>query len=956
MKKHSTPAFVTGLVCTLLLLTVEPLCAVDVPRPDYVKHVAPIFKKYCNGCHNAEDAEGKLNMENFAAVMRGGKRGAAIVPKKSSVSRMILVLEKKAKPFMPPEGSQGPTAAEITVLKSWIDGGAIGPSGQEPDPTLLITPKIAPSGTVRKPINSVATSGDGKWIAVARYGSVEILSAKDRKRIRTLAGFAGQVNDVGFSRQSDVLFAAGGEAGLFGEVQLWNTSDWKLSRTIRGHRDGLYTAAFSPDGKILATGSYDEKIKLWQVATGKELRMLTGHNGAIFDLAFHPSGKMLASASGDTTVKLWDVATGTRLDTLGQPTKEQYAVAFRPDGTQVVGGGVDNRIRVWEIRQMGKEGTNPLVYSRFAHEEPIIDLAFSPNGRALASSSEDQFVKIWETDALTLQRTLEKQPDWAAALAFAPDNKTLLAGRLDGSLGAYQINTDKIGGSQATGSAIALTANPISTPHASGSVPTKLPEVAEVEPNDQPGQATLLSVPGIANGIVVPANGQSLDADLFRFAAKAGQTWIIETNAARLKSPLDTRIEVLDAKGSPVPRLLFRAVRDSYITFRPIDSKQTQIRVKNWEEMELNQYLYMNGEVGKFFRMPQGPDSGMLMYNIGGKRQCYFDTTATIHAKESPIYIVEPYLPGSKLIDNGLPVFPLNYANDDDGERKLGSDSRLTFTAPANGNYLVRVTDIRGFSGPNYKYQLTVRQPKPDFKITVGGKAATVAAGSGQRFTIKLDRIDSFDGPVRFDISGLPAGFQVSSPIVVEAGHLEARGVINALADAKTPKKEAWSKVKITATATINGADVTKAAGDLGEIKLAAKPKVIVVLEQDQAAPSFKPSSSSSNPADANTLVITPGTTITAMLRIERNGFKGELKFDVDNLPHGVIVDNIGLSGVLVRVGENERQIFLTASDWVDETSRWIHAVAKGEGNQASLPILLKVKARGEVAQARSQQ
>ena len=92
------------------------------------------------------------------------------------------------------------------------------------------------------------------------------------------------------------------------------------------------------------------------------------------------------------------------------------------------------------------------------------------------------------------------------------------------------------------------------------------------------------------------------------------------------------------------------------------------------------------------------------------------------------------------------------------------------------------------------------------------------------------------------------------------------------------------------------------------------------------------------------------GTTITAMLTIERHGYDGDLKFDVDNLPHGVIVDNIGLSGILVRAGETRRQIFLTAAEWVPETTRTYHAVAIGQGNQASRTLTLHVRRSGTVA------
>jgi hypothetical protein len=366
-----------------------------------------------------------------------------------------------------------------------------------------------------------------------------------------------------------------------------------------------------------------------------------------------------------------------------------------------------------------------------------------------------------------------------------------------------------------------------------------------------------------------------------------------------------------------------------------------QVRVEFWEEMDLDQYLYMNGEIGKFFRAPRGPDSGYDFYDNGGKRRTYFDTTAIAHAKDEPVYIVEAYPPTANLIDNGLPVFPLYYVNDDDGERELGSDSRLTFTAPADGEYLVRVTDARGFQGDNYTYQLTVRPPQPDFIVRVDTKNVKLPAGSGQRLKFSVDRVDNFHDAIRIDIANLPPGYHAASPTVIEPGHLSATSVLTAAADAEPASKEAWDAVTVAATAVVNGDSVTKAVGSLGEVKLEKPAAIRVVLVPDDL----------NVVAEDGGLVIAPGTTITAMIRVERNGFDGDVKFDVDNLPHGVIVDNIGLSGVLVRANENERQIFLTARPWVQDTTRWINAVAQGQGNQATGAIPLHVRGNPSVAE-----
>lgn len=252
-------------------------------------------------------------------------------------------------------------------------------------------------------------------------------------------------------------------------------------------------------------------------------------------------------------------------------------------------------------------------------------------------------------------------------------------------------------------------------------------EMVESEPNDTTQQAMKVVAPGAVNGRIWNQTASS-DSDVYKFEAKKGQRWIIETMAVQRSSPADTRIEILDIDGKPVERLVLQAIRNSAINFRPMDSNAQNVRLDNYEEMELNNYYYSQGDVCRLFRMPQGPDSDMLMFASNGKRHAYFDTTATTHALDEQGYIVEPHEPGEKLENNGLPVFPIYFENDDDGERQLGTDSRVHFDPPKDGTYLVRVTESRGFSGDRYAYRLVLREAKPDFKVTLNGANPTVPA------------------------------------------------------------------------------------------------------------------------------------------------------------------------------------------------------------------------------------
>ncbi|HEV3025305.1 MAG TPA: PPC domain-containing protein, partial [Pirellulales bacterium] len=325
-------------------------------------------------------------------------------------------------------------------------------------------------------------------------------------------------------------------------------------------------------------------------------------------------------------------------------------------------------------------------------------------------------------------------------------------------------------------------------------------ELIESEPNDTPAEATAIVAPGAVNGRIwargaPPGEAQGADQDLFRFESQVGRRWVIETEGQRRGSPVDTRIEVLDVEGRPVTRALLQAVRDSYLEFRGVDSNAGGLRPKNWEEMELNEYVYVGGEVCKIFRMPQGPDSEVLFYTLGGRRRTFFDTSSTSHALGDPLYTVEPHEATERLIPNGLPVFPIVYANDDDSDHKLGRDSKLEFTAPAAGTYLVRVGDVRDFGGDRFVYRLVVREPQPDFQVSLADVNPTVSAGSGRRLSFNAERRDGFDGDITIDLAGLPPGFTVSTPLTIESGHFEARAVLLAAADAVQPPPEAWGQV-----------------------------------------------------------------------------------------------------------------------------------------------------------------
>jgi hypothetical protein len=790
------------------------------------------------------------------------------------------------------------------------------------------------------PVTAIAISSDGKRLAVARYGSIALFQRTGSRQApawkpeRELTGLPGKVESVHFCSQGTRLLSASGVTGSGGIATLWDVQNGEQIRSLPGHRDVIFDAEISPDEQVIATCSYDREIHLWSVDTGKLLRTLSGHNGAVYDIAFSPDGKTLASASADDTCKLWRISDGERLDTLGQPLKEQYAITFTPDQQFVIAGGADNRIRFWNLKFGDRPGINPLVIARFAHEAPVTTLCLSPDGTRLISAAEDRTLKVWSTANLTEDQLLTGQSDVVETVVFVPGEDRFIVGRLDGSWEELPLPAVR---SQAAATVSTETPEPTAPSQAMAQ------SIGEVEPNDQFSQAGVLSLPAKVTGTIFsPASGS--DVDYFRFPARAGETWIVQVDTPRGKSQLDSYVEVLTAAGQPIERAMLQAVRDSYFTFRGKNSSQSDdFRVFNWEEMEVNQFLYSNGEVVKLWRTPRGPDSGFDVYPGSKMRWNYFDTSGLSHAMGEPCYVVEAHPPGTELIPNGLPVFRVYYANDDDPRRDNGSDSKLMFTAPADGDYLIAVRDVRGMEQADFTYTLSVRAPAPDFKVALSNRKPQLIPGNRREIRFIASRIDQFDGPITITATGLPNGYDFDGPLLIETENLEALGVLSLASETAAPTPEQVRQIRFVATAEINGQTISHEIPGFETITFDKDPGYQLTIRPTPGGAKPLPSTSG-----ALEFEIDPGETIQLEVVADRQGFKEIIEFGKAdsgrNLPHGVYVDNIGLNGLMLLPGQTVRTFFITASRWTPAQTRPFHLQASGKNGTATQPVILHVR------------
>jgi parallel beta-helix repeat protein len=239
-----------------------------------------------------------------------------------------------------------------------------------------------------------------------RAGNVSQVFSATIRLITPLTGHTDDVISVAFSPDGKLLASGScsqrdsvGINCIRGEIKLWDVASGSEVRTLDEGRGTTWvnSVAFSPDGKLLASGSYNfysGVIKLWEVASGREVYTLYSNPDPVWSVAFSPDGRLLASGSGDTTISLWEVATRSPVRTLTGHTGDVYSVAFSPDGRLLASGSADKTIKLWDV------ATGSLVRTLTGHTNWVNFVAFSPDGRLLASGSADDTIRLWDISDL----------------------------------------------------------------------------------------------------------------------------------------------------------------------------------------------------------------------------------------------------------------------------------------------------------------------------------------------------------------------------------------------------------------------------------------------------------------------------------------------------------------------------------------------------------------------------
>ncbi|MBE9069524.1 caspase family protein, partial [Leptolyngbya cf. ectocarpi LEGE 11479] len=253
------------------------------------------------------------------------------------------------------------------------------------------------------------------------------------REVAKMQGHKDAIWSVAFSPDGSRIVSGSADSTL----RLWDSEGNPIGQPWLGHSDWIWSVAFSPDGSRIVSGSRDTNLRLWTIDGQPIGSSIEGHLGSVLSVAFSPQGDRIISASDDGTLRFWD-ASGR---SLGSPINAHkgsvYSVAFSPDGSYIVSGGSDNTLRLWDL-----EG-NSIGEPFEGHSDWVRSVAFSPSGEQIISGSADKTLCLWALNGERLRRFYGHK-DLVYSVAFSPDGNQVISSSRDHTVYVWNLDSELI--------------------------------------------------------------------------------------------------------------------------------------------------------------------------------------------------------------------------------------------------------------------------------------------------------------------------------------------------------------------------------------------------------------------------------------------------------------------------------------------------------------------------------
>jgi WD40 repeat protein len=422
----------------------KPVKVIELDRKDavsYDKEIEPIFYKHCTTCHSGSVKKSKFDIGTYEGLIKGGRRGSPVVPGKSMSSPIVKYLGRTEKPFMPPKGEEPITPQEFALVRLWIDQGAKAPTG------LRIRPKVILTGLPANvhPVRAVAISPDKSAVAAGRGNQIDLYDAGSGKFIRALFDPTLKLPDgkavkgAHVSIVESLAYSPDGKflvSGSFQEVAVWDAQTGVLRQRLTGFAHNVVALAFAPDGKMLATGggapTEDGEVKFFAIPAWKQIgEIKNGHSDTVYGVCFSPDGKKVATASADKFVKVFEVPSGKFIKSFEGHTHQVLDVGWQANGKLLASAGADNTVKVWDYEK-GEQ-----VRTITAHNKQVTRLLFIGKTSQVVTCSGDQQVKFFNVENGGNVRNFGGMNDYVYAVGVSPDGKVVAAGGQEGVVRVY---------------------------------------------------------------------------------------------------------------------------------------------------------------------------------------------------------------------------------------------------------------------------------------------------------------------------------------------------------------------------------------------------------------------------------------------------------------------------------------------------------------------------------------